>query len=122
MKITKEMVHLAYGIAKKVYIGVLTRNSGKEQIAQVSGMNPGSASDYITVFLDMLAGKEYHRTINSYATKYYLQNIKEDFGQDAFLKAIDATDKHTQYYGSLGRGKLTAIEKIVRDFRKHDRF
>jgi ribosomal protein RSM22 (predicted rRNA methylase) len=50
MKITKEMVEQAYEHAKKVYHGQLTRSEAKTEISKVTGMNSGSAQDYITVF------------------------------------------------------------------------
>jgi hypothetical protein len=54
----------------------------------------------------MMDGEEFQRTINIYATDYYLENIKSDFGLDALKKAITAVDLHTKYYRTLGRGSL----------------
>ena len=117
MPITNEMVETAYLVAERVFAGELTRSEGKEKISTATGMKIGSANDYVTVFLDMMAGKEYHRTINSYATRYYLENIKIDFGVEAFNKAIEAAHKHTQYYRALGRGNLTGIEQMIKELR-----
>lgn len=117
MKITNEMVEYAYDIAKLVYGGILSRTEGKKKIHEDTGMKEGSANDYITVFLEMMAGNEYHRTINNYATRYYLLNIRRDFGEEAFKRAVEATDMHTKYYSTLGKGNLRGIEKIVREFK-----
>ena len=38
------------------------------EIARRTGMDVGSAGDYITCFLAMIEGKGYTRTINLYAT------------------------------------------------------
>ena len=111
------MAKTAYLVAKQVFAGELTRSEGKEKISTATSMNIGSANDYITVFLDMMAGKEYHRTINSYATRYYLENIKKDYGVETFNKAIEASHKHAQYYSTLGKGNLTGIEQIIKNFR-----
>lgn len=119
MTITNTMVEYAYFIAKKVHMDNLTRSEGREEISKETGMGMiiGSANDYITVFLEMMAGKEYHRTINNYATRYYFENIRNDFGNEALNEAVYATDRHTKYYGTLGKGYLTGIEQIVKEFR-----
>jgi len=117
MIITNTMVEYAYYIAKKVHNCSLTRSEGKVEISKETGMKIGSANDYITVFLEMMAGKEYHRTINNYATRYYLENIRDDFGNEALNKAVFATDRHTKYYGTLGKGNLTGIERMVKEFK-----
>lgn len=50
MRITKEMVEMAYEYGKKVYNGQLTRTKAKVEINRLTGMDTGSAQDYITVF------------------------------------------------------------------------
>jgi len=118
MKITNEMIEIAYTYAKKVYSGELTRNEGKHEIAKVSGMSLGSAQDYITDFLEMMEGRLYHRTMSNYGTRYYLENIKKDYGDKAFQLALEATEKHIKYYNALGYGQLKAKEEIVKEFRE----
>lgn len=117
MKITNDMIHKAYLYAKKVYNNEITRGEAKVEISRVTGMNNGSANDYITVLLAMLKGEEYHRTINAYATRYFLENIRADFGQEVFTKALSATEQHAKYYSSLGKGNLTSIEDIVKEYK-----
>lgn len=117
-KITNEMVQIAYDYAKKVYSGELTRVEGKTEIAKVSGMNPGSAQDCITDFLAMMEGKVYQRTMSNYGTSYFLENIKKDFGDEAFKLALEATEKHIKYYNSLGYGQLKEKEDIVKAFKE----
>lgn len=116
-KITEQMIELAYENAKKVYFGHITRSEGKIAISEKSGMSPGSAQDYITVFLAMMEGKEYHRTTSNYGTEYFLMNIKKDFGNEAFQLAVEATEKHINYYNSLGYGQLKAKEDLVKTLK-----
>ena len=118
MKITKDMVHKSYLYAKKVYKNDITRSEGKIEITRATGMNSGSAGDYITAFLAMMSGDEYRRTINTYATDYYLQNIKVDFGQEAFIKALSAVEQHVRYYNKLGRGNLKSIQDVVKEYKE----
>ncbi|WP_449536294.1 hypothetical protein [Ferdinandcohnia sp. Marseille-Q9671] len=117
-KITKEMIEIAYNFAKKVYFGELTRTEGKQKISTFTGMNAGSAQDYITDFLAMMSGQEYHRTMSNFGTEYYLENIRKDFGNQAFMLALEATEKHIKYYNALGYGQLKEKEKIVRKFKE----
>ena len=114
-KITNEMVHYCYEIGKKVYYEKMTHPEGKEEIKSQTSMNIGSANDYINVLNSMLAGKEYHRTINHYATNYYLDNIRLEFGDVYYLNALTAVKLHEKYYGTLGYGAQTGLEKMVEE-------
>jgi hypothetical protein len=67
----------------------------------------------------MMDGKEYRRTINTYATEYYLENIKKDFGTEALNRALKATEEHVKYYSTLGKGNLRSIEKIVQEYKRY---
>jgi 5-methylcytosine-specific restriction enzyme A len=82
MKITLEMSKGAYQIAKKVYLGQISRREGKFKINKLTGMNEGSAQAFITIFLAMMNGEEYKRAFNNDTNKFLLENIREDFGQD----------------------------------------
>jgi hypothetical protein len=115
--IGRDMVEVAYNIAQQVYECVMGRSEGKEEIALRTGMNPGSAGDYISAFLAMMDGVEYKRTINEHSTKYFVNRIRADYGDEAFRKAIEACDKHAKYYAALGRGRLAYVERIVEEFK-----
>ncbi|KNZ40614.1 hypothetical protein [Acetobacterium bakii] len=115
-KITNEMVKCSYEVAKEVYSGKFSRSEGKTEISSLTGMGIGSANDYITVLLEMLRGKEYHRTINTFATEYYLENILNDFGQESLTKALSAVKGHVKYYATLGHGNLVSIEDVASKF------
>lgn len=116
-KITNYMVAIAYNVAKKVYLGESNRSEGKLEVSSISDMSQGSAQDFITDFLAMMDGKEYYRTMNNYGTSYFIENIEKDFGDAAFLLAIEATEKHIKYYNSLGHGRLMTKADIIKRFR-----
>lgn len=65
----------------------------------------------------MMQGKKYTRTINTEATRYYLENIHKDYGVDQLRIALKAVEQHTDYYGKLGRGNLRSIEKLVNEYK-----
>lgn len=118
MEITNQMVEGAYKIAKRVYEGDVTRNNGTFEIYKVTNMSLGSANGYITDFLAMVNGQRYTRTLNTYATRYYLENIKSDYGMAVFAKALEAVTKHVKYYNALGHGNLNSIQIIVDEMRE----
>ncbi len=115
MRITNEMSEQAYEIAKKVYYEQLTRTEARLEIADITGMSEGSAGDYITNLLAMLDGKKYTRTLNTYATRYFLVSIKRDFGEDLFEKAKQAVAQHIKYYNALGNGNLNSIQEVINE-------
>lgn len=60
-----EMSEAAYEIAKKVYLGLITRTEGKKEINQITAMNEGSAQAFITIFLAIMNGDVYKRAFNN---------------------------------------------------------
>lgn len=114
--ITKDMVECAYEVGKKVYTGEFGRTDGKKEINLRTGMDTGSANDYITVLMNILNGQEYHRTINAMATEYYLEQIGLDFGRESQQKAAMAVLMHTKYYSTLGHGNQVKIEKLAKKY------
>ena len=117
--LTNEMTTVAYEIAKKVFEGSVGRTEGKDEIVRRTGMNAGSAGDYITDFLAMMNGEKYSRTLNEYSTRYFLERIREDYGESVFQKAIDACRKHAAYYATLGHGRLAYVERIVEEYANY---
>jgi len=67
----------------------------------MTGMNAGSAGDYVSNFLAMMKGEKYTRTLNEYTTKYFLDHILEDYGPSALQKAVAACKMHADYYATL---------------------
>lgn len=117
VKITIKMSQEAYPIAKKVYSGQLTRNDGKSEINRVSGMSEGSAQAYITIFLAMMNGEEYKRAFNNDTNRFLFESIRNDFGNYYYENALNAAQKHINYYSTLGKGKLNGLQKIVDELK-----
>ena len=116
-KITNEMVQCIYDVGIKVYKGIISKQEAKEFVYTNTGMDLGSGNDYITVLCAMLEGIEYHRTINAYATEYFLLNIEKDFGIENRKKAAVAVRKHTEYYATLGHGHQRKIELLAEKYK-----
>ncbi|MBO1912693.1 hypothetical protein J4G37_48815, partial [Microvirga sp. 3-52] len=113
MAITMEMSMGAYEIAKKVYSKKMIASEGKFEINRITGMNAGSASAFITIFLAMMNGEEYKRAFNNATNKFLLESIRKDFGEGSYNNALNAVQKHINYYESFGNGKLPGLQKIV---------
>ncbi|EEG79112.1 hypothetical protein [Dethiobacter alkaliphilus] len=118
MKITMEMSKGAYEVAKKVYSGQLSRTEGKVEINRVTSMNEGSAQAFITIFLAMMNGDEYKRAFNNDTNKFLLESIRRDYGEKFFENALNAVQRHIEYYSTLGKGNLTGLQAIVDQMRK----
>ncbi|GKX30505.1 hypothetical protein SH1V18_29850 [Vallitalea longa] len=117
MKITIEMSKGAYEIAKKVYSGQVTRSEGKFEINKTTGMNVGSAQAFITIFLAMMNGEEYKRAFNNDTNKFLLESIRKDYGEDSFKNALDAVQKHIEYYSTLENRNLTGLQAIINQMK-----
>jgi len=116
MKINNEMIENAYNIAKDVYVNkILGLSDGASILEDEFKWTLSSAIGYIHVFDKMLKGDLYTRTINGSATKYYLQNIFNDYGYDALQKALVAVELHIEYYKKLG--PINNIEEIYNYFK-----
>ena len=114
MLISIEAIHYAYEIAKRCYAGSLSFTEAYSKIADETGMAANSAKDYVNNLKYMLEGKCYVRTLNTYATEYYLKQIRKDYGEQAFQSAISATQQHVTYYNNLGYGQRRSIEKLIK--------
>lgn len=113
MEITLDMSKGALEIAKKVFLRELTRSEGKIEINKHTGMNEGSAQDFITIFLAMMSGNVYKRAFNNATNKFLLENIRQEFGEESFRKALKAVQQHIDYYSTLGKGRLTGLQRII---------
>jgi len=118
VKITIQMSKGAYEVAKKVYSGQLSRSEGKVEINKATGMNEGSAQAFITIFLAMMNGEEYKRAFNNDANKFLLESIRKDYGEKSFQNALNAVQKHIEYYSTLERGNLAGLQTIVNQMRQ----
>jgi len=118
MKITTEMTEAAYKLSADVYHGRIRRKQAINQLKIKYEMNSGSASDYIVNFKKMMEGQKYTRTNNAQATEYFLTNILKDYGFEKLEKAIDAANKHVDYYEGLDGGNLNGIRNIIQRHEK----
>lgn len=113
---TTEITVVAYNVATHVYNGTMSRTAGRDEIVNLTGMNPGTANDCISNFLCMMEGKKYIRTLTEAMTRYFLENIRKDYGSDYLGRALESVEKHRVYYAGLGYGKLAYVERILAEY------
>ena len=73
---------------------------------------------FVTIFLSMMDGREYKRAFNNYTNKLLLESIHRDFGVKMLQKALEAVQRHINYYATLGKGNLTELQEIVNDMKR----
>ncbi len=117
-KINKEIIESMYLQAKAVYEGELSIIDAQAVLVDSFDMDAGSARYYINNFQKIMAGECYQRTMNGLATNYFLEKIHSDFGNQKLRLALDAIEKHIDYYETFGKGKLQNIRKIHEKFRR----
>lgn len=116
-KLTEQQVNIAYDLAREVRLGKFEKSSAIRKLCDEFAFNKASAFDYIHNLGKMLDGEIYHRTLNIYATEYFLDHIAIDFGAQALQKALIAVEKHLDYYDSLGHGKQVKIRSMLKAYR-----
>lgn len=104
-KISDEASRIAYQAAREVYANRITLQNALPLIP----IKESSARDYIRNYKQMRMGDEYQRTLNAYATEYFLDNIYKELDTIGLETALAAVEKHLHYYEGLGRGKLPNI-------------
>ena len=96
-KITNELVEKAYVVAKDFFQKKITLKKATEKLFR-NGMNEKSAVDYIYNYSNLIQGKLFTRTTNTYGTDYYLRKIYEESGQAALQNALISLSQHLDYY------------------------
>lgn len=109
-KNTNEQIRKAFEIAKKVYLNELSLTDGTTILVD-SGLKQSSSRDYIYAYSKLMEGELYTRTINVYATDYYLEKIYNENGNLMLKTALKAVDKHIVYYeGTSGASVIKGRE------------
>lgn len=71
IEISNEAIHEIYKLAARVNENQLTKIEASEIAFSEKWMSKASAIFYIDVFIYLVSGKTYKKTINLYATEYF---------------------------------------------------
>jgi hypothetical protein len=115
-KIADEATKAAFEVADQCYRGETMPADAIKTLNQVYSFNQGSARDYIQNYAKMRAGQRYTRTLNGFATRYFLEQICARYGPKSLSDALHAVHLHIAYYESLNHGRLNNIREIVAEF------
>ncbi len=96
-KISPEMVAASYEVGKQIYNRLISLKEGVNSLTKI-GMNSNSAVDYVYNYSNLIQGKLFTRTTNSFATEYYLNRIYNEQGKAALRMALLSLSQHIDYY------------------------
>jgi len=114
-KNTEEKIHEAYKVAKKVHLNQISVSDGAKKLVDV-GMKKTSGLDFIYAYSKLIQGKLYTRTINSYATDYYLNQIYLENGKSGLKKALLALYQHIEYYEEASSSSVKKGREIYEKY------
>ena len=114
LKITPEVVQLAYVKAKEVHEGKIDAEEALNELEKVG--NRSSMNMYIYAFEAMLNGKNYTMDINPYALNYYVDNLLKDYGEGCRENIIRTLTERVRRY----KGERVSIkeEEVLARLRK----
>jgi predicted HNH restriction endonuclease len=116
MKIDNKLVPLAYDLSIQVYKNEIKLSEAVRELSAKNQMNENSARDYINNFKYLLEGRQFTRTLNQYSMNYFLNRIYEDFGKEGINNAIQALEKHVDYYEGKQNAKMRGMRKLIQEF------
>lgn len=116
--ITPDMVRKAYKVARRVYTQEIARQAGIDDLVMRVKYNRSSAADAIDNYRCMRSGDRYERKNNLFTVRHYLEMIHKDDGLQALGKALDAVEKHLDYYESVSTGGPQPGQRnLLKEFR-----
>ena len=116
-KTTNGQIHKAFEIAKKIYLNEMSVSDGANELAN-TGMKKSSGLDYIYAYSKLIQGKLYTRTINAYATDYYLDRIYKENGKNGLKIALLALYQHIEYYEETSGASVKKGREIYEEYYK----
>ena len=114
--ITPAQIQAAFALASEVYDAKITSGVATKQLHEATGLNRGSAQDFIVQFRAMLGGEVFKRSISAGGGQYFLQKILETRGSIAANNALASVWRHIAYYESLGQGHLNKLRAVASNF------
>lgn len=113
--ITHKQIHLTYQLAKDFFNSRLSLKDAKQLLSD-AGMNSNSAVDYLYDYCHLMRGESFSRTMNVYATQYYLEKILNDDGLDSLKIALLSLSQHIDYYEQKSNSSVKKKRAILEKF------
>jgi len=112
-KIPNDIIPIVYQIAKRFYNNEIKLKEATNFLYNNYGLKPNSSTDYLYNYGHLLEGNEFKRTMNIYATEYYIKSIHNEFGNVGLNKAINSLNKHIEYYEGINNTKMHEMRFMV---------
>lgn len=117
-RIEDAQIHAVYELGRQVESNKLGISAAANILFEKHGMKLSSAKSYLDTLQRIFAGREYQRTVNLKATRYFLQRIRDDFGVAGLQRAVSACKQHLRYYAMKGSSELPTLRALVAEFDK----
>lgn len=114
-KITNEMVEKSFEIGKKFFHNQINLKDGIKVLTNI-GMNENSAVDYIYNYSNLIQGKNFTRTSNTYATEHSLKKIYEEDGVSGLKNALLSLSQHIAYYEEKSGANVKSKTEIYNKY------
>lgn len=99
---TDEMIAACYRGGLMVSNGETSLHRERDRIVSNTGMNPASASYYLSAVVALLSNDDIKYDINRTAVDTYLSKIEEDFGTEALIVAASVCRRRFEKTRELG--------------------
>lgn len=116
-RITDEMIEKSFEIGKDFYNNKIALKEGVKVLTQM-GMNGNSAVDYIYNYSNLIQGKLFTRTTNTYGTEYFLKKIYEEKGLTGLQNALLSLSQHIDYYEEKSGSSVKKRKEIFNEYFK----
>lgn len=104
---------ITYQICKRVFENKTTKKQGIQALIERQNMNKNSAIIVINVFLKLMNGERFTRTLNNPLFEYFLEKISSDYSVEQLQRVLAALDLHINYIGNKGNPKIRL--KLIRN-------
>ncbi|NMH26745.1 HNH endonuclease [Flavobacterium silvaticum] len=98
-------MEIIYQICKQVFENQITRKEGIQALVDQQNMNRNSAVIVVNIFVKMMNGERFTRTLSNPLFEYFLENIFLEYGKEKLEAALTALDLHITYIWAKGNPK-----------------
>ena len=110
--ISQKMATACYTVAKSIFPNEDKINEAANEVSNETGMNLGSAKDYIKNFFLMMKGEKLSHDMKESDSHFYFENIQKDYGDEALRKALNSL----QLYIAFSKQNHPGLQKLLNEF------
>lgn len=105
-------LEIVYIKAKETFLGLISPKDATAFLVKERNFNPSSATTVIRIFLKMLNGERFTRTLSVEYFEYFLYSIYTDMGVSKLDLALKSLNEHILYINTKGDSKVT-LKKVI---------